>query len=259
MKKPTQEDTLRPRYTNRWRAGRCAALGIKPESARYLSQVAQWRNAFRPSRVRTLLVAESHVAENSNDTSVRVAIPPSLNANTQLPNGFCRLVYCLGYGEPELCRPKPVPNPGTWQFWDLFGAIASGFDRNLDARLPRRRELALEQRIAWKLHVLTVLREQGVWLVDASVLGLYSYGRRLTRGKHYQQFLKESFEFFVWPDVADDGPEVWVIGRCAARALLTLPMINPTHVISQPQDRDGPRYKRDVQRMVRIIANRTVA
>jgi hypothetical protein len=119
--------------------------------------------------------------------------------------------------------------------------------------------LTFEERLAWKLNVLTVLREQGVWLVDASVLGLYSYGRPLTRGKRYRQFLKESFELFVWPDVADDGPEVWVIGRGAARALLTLPMIKSTHVISQPQDRDGTRYKLDVQRIVRIIGNQRVA
>jgi len=230
-------------------------LGLAPESTRYLSQVSRWRSAFRPTRIRTLLVAESHVAEQPDDVRVRVAIPESLISHKRLPNGFCRLVYCLGYGESKLCDPEPISNPGTWQFWDLLGAIASLVDMSLNARCPRRREAGLEERLAWKCRVLSVLRDKGVWLVDASVLGLYGKGRRLVRGSRYRQLVRESFEMFVWPEVVRDHPDVWVIGQGVGKALSSLDMIAPTRVISQPQDRDVKRYRRELQRMAREIAS----
>ena len=94
------------------------------ESSEYLARIGQWRDAWRPQRVRALLVAESHVAEHPGDRDVHVVLPPGVASSAQMPGGFCRLVYCLGYGESAICDPPPVKNPGTWLFWDLFGAIA---------------------------------------------------------------------------------------------------------------------------------------
>ena len=242
-------------HRNRWLREWCASLNLQPESGRYRNQVFHWRNAFRPRRVRVLLLAESHVAEQRGDTKVKVAIPDGILDNASVPNGFCRLVYCLGYGESELCRPKPQSNPGTIQFWDLFGAIASGFERSLDGRCPRRAEATIAERLEWKRRVLGVLAQKGVWLEDASVVGLYAAGRRLIIGALYRQFIRESFERCVWPAVARDKPTVWVVGRGVGKALSPLPMISHARVISQPQDRDAARYRSDLQRMVTEITN----
>jgi hypothetical protein len=45
---------------------------VDGETARYLEAVAAWRAAWRPKRVRVLLVAESHVAEMPGDSTVVV-------------------------------------------------------------------------------------------------------------------------------------------------------------------------------------------
>ena len=137
-------------------------LGVEAESDAYLGAVHDWRQAWRPERVSVLLVAESHVAEHRGDDEIRVETG-SLPAN--MPDRFVRLVYCLGYGESWICNQAPHKSGGTWQFWDLFGALAGG----LDNKMPRVRRRADRQlRLAWKLETLNALKIRGVWLVDAS-------------------------------------------------------------------------------------------
>jgi hypothetical protein len=92
---------------------------------------------------------ESHVAEAPGDVGVSVALPAW--AQRDLPASYCRLVYCLGYGEPSLCTPSPDRNARTWQFWDIFGAVAGG----QQPKQPRRSSSTLRERLQWKLDVLS--------------------------------------------------------------------------------------------------------
>jgi len=225
------------------------------ESGEYLERISAWRREWRPRRVRFLLVAESHVAEQAGDVSVQVALPASLRT-VSLPAGFCRLVYCLGYGESQICHPSPQTNRGTWQFWDIFGSIASVFEPSVSARMPRRHESSPGARLQWKVSVLNVLSSAGVWLEDASVIGIYGTGgARHAKGVTYRRLLRESFERLVWPEVRGDNVEqVWVVGRGVAEALAGLPMISSDRVISQPQDRNRDRYRSDLSRLLASIA-----
>ncbi len=235
-----------------WAADAMRALGCAPESVSYLERVRQWRTVWRPARVRTLLIAESHVGEHPGDAEVSVDVS-SISPATEAPAGFCRLVYCLGYGESALCRPQPpdANDGGTWQYWDLFGAIACAYDSSITASMPRRSKSDLRTRLAWKLQVLATLQRAGVWLEDASIIALYSPGgTRRAGGRSYHDIVRTSFESFVWPGVAADEPEqVWVVGRGVADALRGLPMIADERVISQPQDRDHKRFRVDVERL----------
>jgi hypothetical protein len=123
--------------------------------------------------------------------------------------------------------------------------------------MPRDAD-GLEQRLHWKLATLRSLRTQGIWLVDASVIGIYSPGgRRIAAGAILKQMIRDSYLRFVWPQVEQEPLEqIWVIGRTAVGpALSGLPRIDSENVISQPQDRfdGGARYRRDLERMVRAI------
>lgn len=123
--------------------------GLPVESAEYLAHVKAWRDAWRPERVRLLLVAESHVAEVPGDSNVGIRLPSSWPAD--LPTGYCRLVYCPGYGENDLCLSRPQHNMGTWQYWDIFGQVAYG-ERHLQ---PRRHTTTFDEMLAWKLSTLS--------------------------------------------------------------------------------------------------------
>lgn len=235
-------------------------VGAVAETHEYLSRVSAWRAAWRPPRVRVLLIAESHVAEVPGDLEAQVRPLSEIRTSIALPTGFCRLVYCLGYGEGSLCWPKaPSGNRGTPQYWNLLGAIASAHKPDLPPSMPRGGATGdADLRLQWKVNVLGTLRQSGVWLEDASIIALYiPGGGRRAKGRKYLQLVRASFERFVWPGVAPDQPEhVWVIGRGVGNALEGLPAIHPERVICQPQVRDPRRFNADLDRLLRAIAPR---
>jgi len=242
----TEEDEWIKRWT--------ARVGVDPESHAYLNAVRCWRQAWRPERVSTLLVAESHVAEHRDDDAVRVQAD---SLPTNMPDRFVRLVYCLGYGESWLCTGTPQKNGGTWQFWDLFGALVGG----LDNKMPRaKRRADRKLRLDWKLRTLSELKARGVWLVDASVVGLYAPGGgRRVAGPEYRETVRDSFSRFVWPRVAGEPlAQVWTIGRGVGGALKGLEGIDSSKVVSQPQDHDRNRYLADLERMVTSVSSQRV-
>ncbi len=233
-------------FASRW----AQRAGTTAESTEYLRRIQQWRDAWRPPEVRILLVAESHVAEQPGDMEARVQRPPGTDGS--FPDGYCRLVYCLGYGENEICTPAPRSgNSGTIQYWDLFGAVVGGVDN----RQPRKSDSDMASRLAWKIEVLRKMVDHGIWLVDASVLAFYvPGGGRPFKGSSHTELLRESWTQLVWPSVAHEPIEqVWVIGKGVFHALAGRPGIDTTRVISQPQTRDADAYRRDVKRITRRI------
>lgn len=229
-----------------WAEKQANMAQVPVESAGYLACVASWRSAWRPKRVRVLLVAESHVAEMPGDASVKIDLPAWCPPG--FPPCYCRLVYCLGYGENEVCSPIPRPNFGTWQYWDIFGQLARGKGH----LQPRKRQTSLAERLQWKLGTLKRLREKGVWLVDASIVAVVSPSQgRLYRGNTYRLMLRESWSHLVWPTIEHEPLEqVWVIGKRVGEALFGLPGIDPSRVIPQPQDRNVARYQSGLARLI---------
>ena len=173
------------------------------------------------------------------DSDVQVTVP----ALPDHPSGYCRLLYCLGYGASTVCEPTPANNRGTPQYWKIFAAIAWG-----DSALPRN------DRLAWKIRTLEELRSHGVWLVDASTKALYSGGKRMASGVAYDGLVRSSWETDVWPTVEHDNPEqVLVIGRMVGKALAGHPAIREDRIISQPQDRNHARYVDGLKQMAQSI------
>ncbi|GEJ56609.1 hypothetical protein AMYX_13500 [Anaeromyxobacter diazotrophicus] len=170
-----------------------------------------------------------------------------------------RLVYCLGYGEPELCFAPPKRNAGTRQYWDIFGALAYG---SVDAVQPRRSRArnrdGLRDRIHWKIDTLARLQERGIWLLDVSPVALYAPGGgRAVTGSRYRDLVRSAFTQFIGPRLSRFHKlnQVWVIGYDLARHLepVAAKWLARDHVIIQPQgERACPgRLRTDLSRMVR--------
>lgn len=221
-----------------WVSHQATALGAVPEDPSYLAGVAEWRDAWRPERVRILLVAESHVARRPGDEAVRVDL--TRRVARPMPPLYVRLVYCLGSGESEVCSSPPRPSGGTWQYWDLLGQVA----RALGELQPRIADSTAAERIAWKIETLDILRRRGIWLVDASVMALYAAGRRVATGAAYSRIVGEGWRRYVWPDVAADRPEpIWIVGHGVAGARAGDPVVGRASVIDQPLSRDTERCR----------------
>ncbi len=225
-----------------WAAEWYARLDARPESNAYLHAVTAWRNVWRPDRVRIVLLAESHVGEHPGD--FRIGVTSLAWIGRSLPDPYVRLIYCLGYGESEICTRRPESNGGTPQFWNIFGQVALGQSP------PRKAESSLRDRLRWKVRVLEELRQRGIWLQDASPLGVYlGQGQRLDH-RQYVKLLRDGYQRYVWPSFEKDAPEqVWVIGKGVLAALAGLPGIDPACVISQPQDRNRAQHLAGLERL----------
>lgn len=122
--------------------------------------VESHRWAWRPDSPHLVLIAESHVFTTLSDMSVRYTNPIGAE---HAPTNYVRLVYCLAYGEPALC---PGLKGGTPQYWSIFGKLV-GTSPKLSVGGPR------SGRLQEKVKTLKRMLHGGVWLLDASLHGIY--------------------------------------------------------------------------------------
>ena len=85
--------------------------------------VEEHRWFWKPKDVKFIVVAESHVYTSGKENKVKMK-PERLTSNMpeNAPLNFVKLVYCLGYGEPDILdEPKRIDNnAGTRQYSELF-------------------------------------------------------------------------------------------------------------------------------------------
>ena len=165
--------------------GACA-LALPAGDAEDLAMVRlaqRYYEHWRPAKVRVVLLAESHVFTAPGDSAARPLSGEPLArlaaAGYDGPTGFVHLVHSLGYGEDDLLATPAGANKGTPQFWQLLAAASRdgvGDDcltrGAFDDVLKKHGSTPLA-RLDAKLAVLRQLRDRGVWLLDASVLGWY--------------------------------------------------------------------------------------
>ena len=194
-------------------------LAEPPEAA---VAAEECRQAWRPERVRVLLLAESHIATSAADLTYRVALPPGLDWPG--PTRFVRHIYCAGYGEPELLE-GPLgsgarPKGGTPQFWRLMAA-AEGADCPAWPAIARSAGTGAPPRLAAKAALLHRLRARGVWLTDASLAALAVPSVRRHGGAALDALaLRESWRLYHGALLTALAPShVAVIGLGVARTL----------------------------------------
>ncbi len=232
------EDASLLDFNERW----SRRAGVQPESAEYLARVDGWRRAFRPEHVRVLLVAESHVREADGDIDVRIDMSATDDELAIAPPGYCRLIYCLGYGADSICQPAPLAANGGTNYWTLFARLAGKTIHPLVT--PKKRE-----DLGRKAVVLAHLRANGVWLIDASALGIYQPGGGAAfRGNAYRDMVRESWRWLVRPSIAEEPLEqVVVIGHTVRRALgPDLGLGAPEWTIAQPSWGHMKRHQREL-------------
>ena len=73
-------------------------LGPTAEPLEVLARAEEHRHYWRPAQVKLILLAESHVYTTPDELTRTISLPST--APGDLPRGFVRLVYCLGYAGP---------------------------------------------------------------------------------------------------------------------------------------------------------------
>ena len=107
-----------------------------------------------------MLIAESHVFTTLLDLAVTYKNPSGAG---HAPTNYVRLVYCLAYGESTLCQGL---KGGTSQYWGIFGNLVGTTPKHVSGA---RRLARLEE----KVRTLQLMQQAGIWLLDASLHGIY--------------------------------------------------------------------------------------
>ena len=180
-----------------------------------------------PHHVNILLLAESHKYTDLEITQYE----HEFDELPEYPHRYVRFVYCLSYGASHrLNVPPAINNNGTWQFWNLFNESVHGEYR---VTHNTNREDKIQQKIA----LLRQMQNQGVWLLDASIMGLC----RIRAGSdEYDSIMQHSLNNYCLPIIHDIDPErIIVVGKMVYDRLLQFvndDFINQFHLdwIHQP-------------------------
>ena len=209
---------------------------LSSEAESIAIQVESHRWFWRPRKPRILLVAESHVFTSAEDHALTTDNEKlrqfSKKGATAPPNSFVRLVYCLGYGESEILTNAPDRhrNPGTRNYWDIFGRVTNRLPQPLQDNGDH-----LDRRLRWKIETLRQLCRQGIWLLDAAVHAIYlGYGNRLpTDIQHllHRQWWEGYGRHVI---AACEGAKIWVIGKTVYECLHSLPQWKCRGWVYQP-------------------------
>jgi hypothetical protein len=178
------------------------------------------RNFWCPEKVRTLLLAESHVytTETENTSLLREDICKEVGC----PREFVKLVYCLGYGENEILTPTIAENPGTRQFWELFYSCLVNVDSKPDfSSIHKTKTRNTQQRLRNKIDILKDMRKKGIWLLDASPMALYNMPSAKAKTPEVcETVLLESWPHYLRPIIERITPEnIIIIGKGVGNVL----------------------------------------
>jgi hypothetical protein len=148
------------------------------DSYTVVKTVIKHRNFWKPEKVKTMLLAESHVYTTDDEVAVKLRYPEDEEFR-DLPDEFVKLVYCLGYGE-SILAPAVIDNHDTWQYWKLFAACGSDNPCPSYGNILKKGTPYNHQRYLNKIRLLRTLQAKGVWLVDCSIVALYDSGNKPT-------------------------------------------------------------------------------
>jgi len=171
-------------------------VGDDIESFEVVNAVDKYRQFWKPDDVKVVLLAESHIFTEEDEFKCKLN---RSNLNLEdYPKNYVRFVYCLAYGEDELLKNGVCVNgnTGSWQFWkDLYSCVHK-IEANADFNpVLKRGTPDFRIRIENKIRLLNTLKKCGIWLVDASIIGLY---RSEAYGTAKYKRLKKEVISFCW-------------------------------------------------------------
>jgi len=183
-------------------------LDLEPYSI--IKSVDDHRKFWKPKDVKILLLAESHVHTliEEHDTDLNYDGFTQLNG---CPTKFVRLVYCLGYGENLLIRLDN--NRGTPPYWKIFASCLYGNNRIEFDKLQSTKTTNFKQRLKNKIILLEKLKEEGIWLLDASIVALYKKAKK-PDPKTMHRVISICWDQYVSHLISETKPEkIIVIGN----------------------------------------------
>ena len=181
--------------------------------------VHDYRMYWKPSKVKVLLLAESHVFTDKSLTNLKFDLNKvdiqnlPLFSNLSCPSEHVNFVYCLSYGASCILEEAKKDygtqlrkNTGTPQFWKLF-------NETVFSKYHIVNNYNQKNKLEEKINLLNEMRESGIWLLDTSIVGIYQEGIKPS-SEEYELILQSSFKGYCLPIIKDLMPDsIIVIGK----------------------------------------------
>ena len=222
---------------------RSIPFNTRIDSLEVVKQVEEYRQFWKPKKTNVVLLAESHVYTDEKDFGMECDKWFLHGVIRNYPIRFVRFVYCLGYGENELLSKGKTDrkNTGTPQYWKIFSSCVAESEKDLGFwRVLKTETTSLHSRLRNKVSVLRKMKRGGIWLLDASIVGLYGSGKK--DYKVTEKVFEICWENVIVSTIKESSPRhVIVIGKGVGDILnKKLHRLNiPFSIIPQPQAR-GP-------------------
>jgi hypothetical protein len=182
------------------------------ESIEILEQIQKYWNYWKPTTTKVLLLAESHVYTSQHDFNVSCNSAILDEFIKGSPLDFIRLIYCLGYGEPKLLTQDIPDNAGTTQFWEIFSSCIARNENDLGLYRTLKGCNSFYSRLRNKVGILSELKRRGIWLIDASIVGIYKGA--LIDNKIKERVFFDSWDHYITSVVTEAHPKhIIVIGK----------------------------------------------
>lgn len=217
---------------------------ITVDSFDVVKQVEEYRQFWKPKRLNVLLLAESHVYTRDEEYALECNKDFQDYFIKNYPTHFVRFVYCLCSGEPEMFSVK-FKHKRHIQFWKIFCSCVANSSLNLGFEQIRKRETTLNQRLRNKVRILQEMHDRGIWLLDASIVGIYG---AIKDHQIKQSVIRTCWKNHIQSTIAGFDPypkAIVVIGKGVANSLngyldkLCDSMGTKCTVLPQPQGNRG--------------------
>ncbi len=184
------------------------------ESFSSVELVEEYRQYWKPKKVKIILLAESHVFTNESDMGIELM---NLDLLPDYPRRYSKFVYCLAYGERTLTKSVNHPRrDGSPQFWKIFYSCVYNIKNN-ECFKPIQSSTSSKERIENKIKILQKMKELGIWLIDTSIVALYDNGKKPT---NISDIIQISWENYTKKVLQNANPEhVIVIGKGVAKSI----------------------------------------
>lgn len=213
------------------------------DSLEVVKQIEEYRQFWKPEKTNVVLLAESHVYTDKRDYELKCDRFILHKIIRNYPLGFVRFVYCLGYGEDKLLTRRRMDrkNSGTPQYWKIFSSCVAENEDDLGFyKVLKTKTRSFILRLHNKVNVLRKMKEKGVWLLDASIVGLYGGGEK--NHTITGTVIEICWKNHIADTILEASPKhIIVIGKGVGHVLHSKlrKLIIPFTVIPQPQAR-GP-------------------
>ena len=181
------------------------------DSLNVVKQVEEYRQFWKPELTNVILLAESHVYTDERDFEVKCNKHVLNSFIPNYPIHYVRFVYCLGYGENDILNQHLGDNRGTPQYWKIFCSCVAENDKDLGFQKILKTETSLTQRLRNKVNILQEMQKKGIWLLDASIVGIY---RAIGDYETKEKIIKTCWDEHIRNVIIDCHPKhIIVIGK----------------------------------------------